>query len=34
VEPADGMEGAHQPGRNPKREWRLRLKALEQEVHV
>jgi hypothetical protein len=33
MEPA-GMEGAHQLGQNLKREQRLRLKALEQEVHV
>jgi hypothetical protein len=34
VEPVGGMEGAHRPGRNPKRGRRLRLRASEQEVHV
>jgi hypothetical protein len=34
AEPVGGMEGAHQPGGNPKRGRRLRLRALEQEVHA
>jgi hypothetical protein len=34
AEPVGGMEGAHQRGGNPKRGRRLRLRALEQEVHA
>jgi hypothetical protein len=34
VEPVSGMKEVHWPGRNPKTGRRLRLRALEQEVHV
>jgi hypothetical protein len=34
VEPVGSMEEVHRPGRNLKRGRRLRLRALEQEVHV
>jgi hypothetical protein len=34
VEPVGCMEEVHPPGRNLNRGWRLRLGALEQEVHV